>query len=141
MISIREKVFESNSSSCHCLTLLQKDELLNFAKNCWTKCIYLPDTGDYQTGNEYRIMVREDAFKQYNEDHIKQNIGYKERGYESLCVKEYEDSEAGFEEWEEDLEEGNLDDDLGKYLTFNDLMAYAVIEGPMKFDVEWWNND
>ena len=55
MKTVRKGVFETNSSSCHCVTVLSKDELQKFAKNRWHDCIYLPDTGDYCTEVSIRL--------------------------------------------------------------------------------------
>ena len=79
MISVREKVFETNSSACHALTVIPQKDLEDFAKNRCHKCIYFPDTGEYQTSNYYQIMEIEDAFKQYNRDHEKPNAHYREK--------------------------------------------------------------
>ena len=141
MISIRESVFETNSSACHCLTLIPKDQLIDFAKNRHKLCIYLPDTGDYQTGSDYKIMTIGEALHQYNEVHEKQNAHYKEMGW-NMQDKTYEEfNEDGYDAFVKDLEKGFLNDDCGKYMCFAELMQHAIIENAMKFDVEWWNND
>ena len=51
------------------------------------------------------------------------------------------DDEYWQDKFEDDLEKDMLDDDLGKYLTFEQLMAMAVIDNDIKFDISWWNND
>lgn len=141
MYSIREAVFETNSSACHALTVIPKEKLIDLSKNWYCKCVYFPDTGDYQTSDHYIILDNEDAFKQYNKDHENQNRYYRERGYDSLLVKTYPETDDGLAEFEEDMEHGALDDDLGKYLSFTGLMRYAIIEHDMEFDIQWWNND
>lgn len=141
MISVREKVFETNSSACHALTVIPKEKIIDLAKNQYQKCIYFPDTGEYQTSDHYVILDNEDAFKQYNKDHENQNRYYLERGCDDLLVKTYPETDEGLAEFEEDLENDALDDDLGKYLCFAELMKYATIEQDMKFDIQWWNND
>lgn len=141
MISIREKVFETNSSACHALTTIPQKELAMFANNQWHKCIYFPDTGEYQTSDHYQIMEIKDAFKQYNSDHEKTNAHYQEKGWLDLIEKTYPDTDKGLEDFEEDLDRDTLQDDQGKYLSFGNLMKYAVVEREMKFDILWWNND
>ena len=147
MKTVRNGVFETNSSSCHCVTVISKDELQNFAKNRWYDCIYLPDTGDYCTGSEYKIMSKEDARLQYNRDHVLKNEHRSKYGSDFITPvyqnDEYtqKDDEYWQDKFEDDLEKAYLDDDLGKYLTFEQLMAMGVIDNDIKFDVSWWNND
>lgn len=142
MLSIRENVFESNSSSCHCLTTISKDTLKEFEKEKYDKCIYFPNTEEYCTDDKYEILDRQTAFEKYNTEHEEQNKQNAASEYFSdLKVKTYPHSEKGFEEWEDDLESNRLDDDLGKYLTFKNLLVYIVIESDLKFSVDWWNND
>lgn len=141
MISVREKVFETNSSACHALTVIPQKDLEDFAKNRCHKCIYFPDTGEYQTSNYYQIMEIEDAFKQYNRDHEKPNAHYREKGWLDLIVKTYPDTDQGLLDFEEDLDKDFLQNDQGKYLSFENLMKYTVIEHEMKFDIGWWNNN
>lgn len=147
MKTVRKGVFETNSSSCHCVTVLSKDELQNFAKNRWYDCIYLPDTGDYCTGSEYKIMSKEAARLQYNHDHILANEHSLKHGSAFITPvyqnDEYiqKDDEYWQDKFEDDLEKGMLYGDSGKYLTFEQLMSCAVIEGDIKFDISWWNDD
>lgn len=138
---IRKNVFETNSSSCHCLPIIGKDELRHFAQNQNSYCIYLPDTGDYQTGNKYKIMSFDDAFKQYIKDYDRYNNSMLVKRYPDLAIKNYPDTEEGQEEWEEDLEKNYLAKTLGLYCTFPNFMSYIVVEQDLKFDVTWWNNE
>ena len=140
MISVRESVFETNSSSCHCLTTIPKEELVDFSKNRHHKCVYLPDTGDYQTGDKYEIISTEEAFKRYNDCHKAQNKIYQEHGWNDMLVVTYPEDEDGLELFENDLEEGRLVADSGKYLSFRELMEYIIIHSDLQFDVTWWNN-
>lgn len=144
MKSVRYGTFETNSSSCHCVTVISKQELENFARNRWYDCIYLPDTGDYCTGSEYRIMSKDDARLQYNKDHSYVDKEGKVAFYEKV----YQDTDGvhkNDDDWQDDFEDDldrmYLDDDKGRYMTFEQLMACAAIEGDIKFDISWWNND
>jgi len=136
MLNLRESTFETNSSSCHCLTTISKDELLDFSHDQCNKCIYLPDTGEYQTGNKYKIMTIEEAFNQYNHDHLEYNLQLGPTR-EDLKTKIYEDDE----EFENDLEHGWVAEDIGKYMTFADLMSHIIVDNDCDFDVIWWNNN
>ena len=49
--------------------------------------------------------------------------------------------ENNLDKFEDDLDKGMLENDLGKYLTFEQLMTMAVIDNDIKFDISWWNND
>lgn len=140
MKTIRNGVFETNSSSCHCATLISKEELKDFAGNQYCMCIYLPDTGDYQTGSEYKIMSIDDAFKQYNESRKKFNESRFVKEHPDCARYVYSDDEKGMMKFEDDLERNYLSREDGVYLTFGNFMAHALIESDMKFDVTWWNN-
>lgn len=146
MKTVRKGVFETNSSSCHCVTVISKDELQNFAKNRWYDCIYLPDTGGC-TGSEYKIMSKEEARLQYNHDHVLANEHRSKYGSAFITPvyqnDEYiqKDDEYWQDKFEDDLDKGMLENDLGKYLTFEQLMTMAVIDNDIKFDISWWDND
>ena len=92
-------------------------------------------------------MSMEDARLQYNHDHVPMNEHRSKYGSAYITPvyqnDEYiqKDDEYWQDKFEDDLEKGMLDDDLGKYLTFEQLMAMAVIDNDIKFDISWWNND
>ena len=142
MKTVRKCTFETNSSSCHCVTTIPQDELKKFAENRLHYCIYLPDTGDYCNGDKYQIMSLEDARKQYNRDYEELNKKYP-NSYEKL-YQDTEDVHKNDDDWqdffEDDLENGLLSSTLGMYLSFDMFMSYIVIENDLKFDVTWWNN-
>lgn len=140
MVTIRSGTFETNSSSCHCLTMIPQNELATFAANQWDRCIYLPDTGDYQTGSDYKIMSFDDAFRQYNESRKKFNESDWVKEHPDCARYVYPDTEDGQNKWEDDLERNFLSREDGVYFTFANFMAHVIVEGDLRFDVSWWNN-
>ena len=142
MLSVREKVFETNSSSCHCLTVLTESEIKDLGYNRHSKCIYLPpaETCIESTGAKYEIIDIDEAFTHYNESHKASNKIYEGHGWTDCLAKIYPDTDEGHEEFEEDLENDLLKSDSGRYLSYDNLLTYVVPQGPMKFDITWWDN-
>ena len=141
MKTLRNGVFETNSSSCHCLSLVKKDELRNFASNQSNMCIYLPDTGEYRTGNTYKIMARDVAFEQYNRDYNKYNHSDFVARFPDMALKVYPETDEGQDEWEKDLDNDCLPRALGLYLSFAHFMEFIIVDSDLRFDVTWWNNN
>lgn len=143
MKTIRENTFETNSSSCHAIVLLNKEQLKDFRNN--HKVIWIPDTGDYCTSeNVYEIMEEENAFTKYQNQVSEWNNYCKDNNREYLCEPEYENTEKGFDNWCEDLENGCLqvlNDKTGYYLNFDNFIKLINFDKDnYTFDITWWNN-
>lgn len=74
MNTIRCHTFETNSSACHVLTLIKKEELQRMFENQGDLVIHFPDTGEYQTDDKYEIMTIEEAWKLW-EKHVDEIMG------------------------------------------------------------------
>ena len=147
---IRYDTFETNSSSCHSLTHVSKEELKEWSANQALMCIWLPDCEGYHEediGHTYKIMSIEDAMAQYNkaiDDAEKRSEEYKKQFPENakyvgdFPFAKYDDEDKFYD----DMEARRLETDsiFGNYMTFGGFMSQAVIENDMNFDVTWWNN-
>lgn len=136
MKTIRRNVFETNSSSCHCLTVLKKDDLLKMFHHQSEYVIHIPDTGEYNTDSKFEILAIGDAMKLWNECADKYNETYESWNwhcdkYDSIykflgAIESYELS---------------TDAIFGKFMTYKQMMACCEPTSDMKLDVTWWNND
>ena len=77
MNTIRRNTFETNSSACHVLTLIKKEELQKMFENQGDLVIHFPDTGEYQTDDKYEIMTIEEAWELWEKHVDEYNEQYK----------------------------------------------------------------
>ncbi len=136
MNTIRYDTFETNSSACHVLTLIKKEELQKMFEDQYDSVIHFPDTGEYQTDNKYEIMSLKEAWKlweshvdEYNERY--KNIDFHVDHYEN----EYKFKSA--------LDKGELSQDelFGKFMNYSQLMTYIPPSQDANVDIMWWNYD
>ena len=136
MNTIRCNTFETNSSACHVLTLIKKEELQKMFENQFDWVIHFPDTGEYCTDDKYEIMTTEEAWKLW-ESHVDE---YNER-YKNIDFRvDHYDNQY---QWRSALSEGKLSQDelFGKFLNYSQLMAYIPPMGDGNVDITWWNYD
>ena len=149
MISIRPKTFETNSSSCHAMVHLSKDELKMFASNKYDMIIHIPDCEGYREediGHEYSLLSSEDAMALYNkkvdlieENHRKFVEEFPDRvQYSYTPYEKFTDEDVFFD----NVENGRLEENdvFGKFMTYGQFMYHLVINSDMDFDIFWWNN-
>lgn len=111
--TIRRKVFETNSSTCHCLTVIKQDELERLFHDQYGLVVHLPDTGEYCTDDKYEIMTIEEAYDKlikWHADH-KDDTSVNDR-YWFKTLNEVID-QLTFEKFVEKLYDHNDDVDLG----------------------------
>lgn len=134
MNTIRCNTFETNSSACHVLTLIKKEELQKMFENQFDLVIHFPDTGEYQTDNKYEIMTIKEAWElweshvdEYNERY--KNINFHVDHYES----EYQFKVAL------NKEELSQDELFGKFMNYSQLMANIPPSQDAEVNIMWWN--
>ena len=135
MKTIRNKVFETNSSTCHCLTHIKKDELLRLFHDQYGLVVHLPDTGEYCTDDKYEIMTIEEAHKFWN-DHVDE---YNER-YKNIDF--HVDKYENYWDFREALRKDEIpsqDEIFGKFLTYGQLMSNVEPTGDAELNVIWDN--
>ena len=134
MNTIRCYTFETNSSACHVLTLIKKEELQRMFENQCDLVIHFPDTGEYQTGDKYEIMTKKEAWELWEKHVDKYNEQYKDI---DLHVDHYE-SEHKFKSA---LDKGELSQDelFGKFMNYSQLMANIPPSQDANIDIMWWN--
>ena len=134
MNTIRRNTFETNSSACHVLTLIKKEELQRMFENQCDLVIHFPDTGEYQTSDKYELMTIKEAWElwekhvdEYNEQY--KNIDFHVDHYEN----EYKFKSA--------LDKGELSQDelFGKFMNYSQLMANIPPSQDANIDIMWWN--
>lgn len=132
--TIRRKVFETNSSTCHCLTVIKQDELERLFHDQYGLVVHLPDTGEYCTDDKYEIMTIEEACNFWNSHVDEYNERYKNI---NLHVDKYEH----YWDFRKDLTKGNLSQDeiFGKFLTYGELMSNVKPTGDVELNVMWEN--
>ena len=134
MNTIRRKVFETNSSTCHCLTVIKQDELERLFHDQYGLVVHLPDTGEYCTDDKYEIMTIEEACNFWNSHVYEYNERYKNI---NLHVDRYE----YYWDFRKALTKGNLSQDeiFGKFLTYGELMSNVKPTGDVELNVMWEN--
>lgn len=134
MNTIRRKVFETNSSTCHCLTVIKQDELERLFHDQYGLVVHLPDTGEYCTDDKYEIMTIEEACNFWNSHVDEYNERYKNI---NLHVDKYE----YYWDFRKALTKGNLSQDeiFGKFLTYGELMSNVKPTGDVELNVMWEN--
>ena len=134
MDTIRCYTFETNSSACHVLTLIKKEELQRMFENQCDLVIHFPDTGEYQTGDKYEIMTKKEAWELWEKHVDKYNEQYKDIDFH---VDHYE-SEHKFKSA---LDKGELSQDelFGKFMNYSQLMANIPPSQDANIDIMWWN--
>ena len=130
--TIRRKVFETNSSTCHCLTVIKQDELERLFHDQYGLVVHLPDTGEYCTDDKYEIMTIEEACNFWNSHVDEYNERYKNI---NLHVDKYEH----YWDFRKALTKGNLSQDeiFGKFLTYGELMSNVKPTGDVELNVMW----
>ena len=136
MKTVRHSTFETNSSACHVLTLIKKEELQKMFEKQFDWVIHFPDTGEYQTSDKYEIMTIEDAWKLY-ESHVDE---YNERYAHIDFHVDHFNNQYSFRVA---LERGEISQDelFGKFLTYGQLMCYIPPTSDGNVDITWWNYD
>ena len=132
--TIRRKVFETNSSTCHCLTVIKQDELERLFHDQYGLVVHLPDTGEYCTDDKYEIMTIEEACNFWN-SHVDE---YNER-YKNINL--HVDKYVHYWDFRKALTKGNLSQDeiFGKFLTYGELMSNVKPTGDVELNVMWEN--
>lgn len=134
MNTIRCHTFETNSSACHVLTLIKKEELQRIFENQGDLVIHFPDTGEYQTDDKYEIMTIEEAWKLW-ESHVDEyNKQYKDLDFH---VDHYENKHK----FKLALDKGELSQDelFGKFMNYSQLMANIPPSQDANINIMWWN--
>ena len=134
MNTIRCHTFETNSSACHVLTLIKKEELQRMFENQGDLVIHFPDTGEYQTDDKYEIMTIKEAWELWEKHVDEYNGQYKDLDFH---VDHYE-SEHKFKLA---LDKGELSQDelFGKFMNYSQLMANIPPSQDANIDIMWWN--
>lgn len=134
MYTIRNNVFETNSSACHCLTVIPVDELKKMYHNQYGYLIHIPDTGQYNTDDKYELLTLSEAFELYN----KQLAVYENNeNNKNWPVEHYNDEH----EFINAVKNGTISvsEEFGKFLTYAQVMSCIEPSTDGKLDVFWWN--
>ena|SRR5574344_426393 len=134
MNTIRCHTFETNSSACHVLTLIKKEELQRMFENQSDLVIHFPDTGEYQTDDKYEIMTIEEAWELWEKHVDEYNEQYKDIDFH---VDHYENKHK----FKLALDKGELSQDelFGKFMNYSQLMANIPPLQDANIDIMWWN--
>lgn len=134
MNTIRCYTFETNSSACHVLTLIKKEELQRMFENQGDLVIHFPDTGEYQTDDKYEIMTIEEAWELWEKHVDEYNEQYKDIDFH---VDHYENKHK----FKLALDKGELSQDelFGKFMNYSQLMANIPPSQDANIDIMWWN--
>ena len=134
MNTIRCHTFETNSSACHVLTLIKKEELQRMFENQCYLVIHFPDTGEYQTDDKYEIMTIEEAWELWEKHVDEYNEQYKDIDFH---VDHYENKHK----FKLALDKGELSQDelFGKFMNYSQLMANIPPLQDANIDIMWWN--
>lgn len=134
MNTIRCHTFETNSSACHVLTLIKKEELQRMFENQGDLVIHFPDTGEYQTDDKYEIMTIEEAWELWEKHVDEYNEQYKDIDFH---VDHYENKHK----FNLALDKGELSQDelFGKFMNYSQLMANIPPSQDANIDIMWWN--
>lgn len=134
MNTIRRNTFETNSSACHVLTLIKKEELQRMFENQDDLVIHFPDTGEYQTDDKYEIMTIEEAWELWEKHVDEYNGQYNDLDFH---VDHYENKHK----FKLALDKGELSQDelFGKFMNYSQLMANIPPSQDANIDIMWWN--
>lgn len=134
MNTIRCHTFETNSSACHVLTLIKKEELQRMFENQGNLVIHFPDTGEYQTDDKYEIMTIEEAWELWEKHVDEYNGQYNDLDFH---VDHYENKHK----FKLALDKGELSQDelFGKFMNYSQLMANIPPSQDANIDIMWWN--
>lgn len=134
MNTIRYNTFETNSSACHVLTLIKKEELQRIFENQGDLVIHFPDTGEYQTDDKYEIMTIKEAWELWEKHVDEYNEQYKDIDFH---VDHYENEHK----FKSALDKGELSQDelFGKFMNYSQLMANIPPSQDANIDIMWWN--
>ena len=134
MNTIRCHTFETNSSACHVLTLIKKEELQRLFEDQCGLVIHFPDTGEYQTDDKYEIMTIEEAWELWEKHVDEYNEQYKDIDFH---VDHYENKHK----FKLALDKGELSQDelFGKFMNYSQLMANIPPSQDANIDIMWWN--
>lgn len=134
MNTIRCHTFETNSSACHVLTLIKKEELQRMFENQGDLVIHFPDTGEYQTDDKYEIMTIEEAWELWEKHVDEYNEQYKDIDFH---VDHYENKHK----FKLALDKGELSQDelFGKFMNYSQLMANIPPSQDANINIMWWN--
>lgn len=134
MNTIRCHTFETNSSACHVLTLIKKEELQRMFENQHDLVIHFPDTGEYQTDDKYEIMTIEEAWELWEKHVDEYNEQYKDIDFH---VDHYENKHK----FKLALDKGELSQDelFGKFMNYSQLMANIPPSQDANISIMWWN--
>lgn len=134
MNTIRCHTFETNSSACHVLTLIKKEELQRMFENQYDLVIHFPDTGEYQTDDKYEIMTIEEAWELWEKHVDEYNEQYKDIDFH---VDHYENKHK----FKLALDKGELSQDelFGKFMNYSQLMANIPPSQDANINIMWWN--
>lgn len=134
MNTIRCHTFETNSSACHVLTLIKKEELQRMFENQSDLVIHFPDTGEYQTDDKYEIMTIEEAWELWEKHVDEYNEQYNDIDFH---VDHYENKHK----FKLALDKGELSQDelFGKFMNYSQLMANIPPSQDANIDIMWWN--
>lgn len=134
MNTIRCNTFETNSSACHVLTLIKKEELQRMFENQGDLVIHFPDTGEYQTDDKYEIMTIEEAWELWEKHVDEYNGQYNDLDFH---VDHYENKHK----FKLALDKGELSQDelFGKFMNYSQLMANIPPSQDANIDIMWWN--
>lgn len=134
MNTIRCYTFETNSSACHVLTLIKKEELQRMFENQCDLVIHFPDTGEYQTDDKYEIMTIEEAWELWEKHVDEYNGQYNDLDFH---VDHYENKHK----FKLALDKGELSQDelFGKFMNYSQLMANIPPSQDANIDIMWWN--
>ena len=133
MNTIRCHTFETNSSACHVLTLIKKEELQRMFENQGDLVIHFPDTGEYQTDDKYEIMTIEEAWELWEKHVDEYNEQYKDIDFH---VDHYENKHK----FKLALDKGELSQDelFGNFMNYSQLMANIHPSQDANIDIMWW---
>ena len=134
MNTIKCHTFETNSSACHVLTLIKKEELQRMFENQGDLVIHFPDTGEYQTDDKYEIMTIEEAWELWEKHVDEYNGQYKDIDFH---VDHYENKYK----FKSALDKGELSQDelFGKFMNYSQLMTNIPPSQDANIDIMWWN--
>lgn len=134
MNTIRCNTFETNSSACHVLTFIKKEELQRMFENQGDLVIHFPDTGEYQTDDKYEIMTIEEAWELWEKHVDEYNGQYKDLDFH---VDHYENKHK----FKLALDKGELSQDelFGKFMNYSQLMANIPPSQDANISIMWWN--
>ena len=135
MRTVRKKVFETNSSCCHCLTTISKENYDKLKDD--NLIIHIPASGEYQISAKFEIMTLDEALNLWNSNVDEYNERYKAIDFH---VDSYPDTVSFKKAMEEDIL--SYDDLFGRFLTRKMLKKFIKKNGQdYDLDLFWWNYD